>query len=240
MSESGRITPLPIKRQLRQEANFGCGICGNPILDYHHIIPYHISRAYLPQDMIALCPNHHRRANQREYSDKYLRELKTSPHNRERVRDAFFIESDELIVYLGNCKCIDTPRALVVDDFDIVSVEKIENSPTVNLNLFDKFTNWIAAIYENSWIVDTTLVWDLEYHPRHLVFRSAPRNISLDFKIEGSNLLINGILHYNGHQITMNNKGIATEGFLLDGATVVHGTVGFNVTTPGHRRFRVK
>ncbi len=33
-------TPLLIKRQLRQEAGFGCCKCGKPIIQYHYIIPY--------------------------------------------------------------------------------------------------------------------------------------------------------------------------------------------------------
>jgi hypothetical protein len=35
--KKNREIPSEIKRQLRQEAGFGCCICGIPIIEYHHI-----------------------------------------------------------------------------------------------------------------------------------------------------------------------------------------------------------
>lgn len=32
--------PESIKRQVRQEAKFGCIFCGSPIIEYHHIEEY--------------------------------------------------------------------------------------------------------------------------------------------------------------------------------------------------------
>ena len=56
----GRIPPADVKRELRQEVNFGCAICGAPLLEYHHIIPYSEAEHHDPDHMVAVCPNHHR------------------------------------------------------------------------------------------------------------------------------------------------------------------------------------
>ena len=40
MAEKENRSAIPeiVKRQVRQEAGFGCCKCGNPIFEYHHII----------------------------------------------------------------------------------------------------------------------------------------------------------------------------------------------------------
>ena len=59
MSLNGRNIPQPIQKQLRREANFGCALCGCPIIEYAHIIPYRNIQAYLPENIVVLCPNHY-------------------------------------------------------------------------------------------------------------------------------------------------------------------------------------
>ena len=51
--------PFQIQKQLRKDVLYGCAICGCPILEYVHIVPYTDVQAFLPENMIALCPLHH-------------------------------------------------------------------------------------------------------------------------------------------------------------------------------------
>jgi hypothetical protein len=90
---------------------------------------------------------------------------------------------------------------LVVDDFDIISVEKVGEYPSLSVNLFDEFDNWIAVIDQNEWYVDSRFVWDIEYKPKHLILRNAPRKIALDVKIENNVVLFKGQLFFNGYKI---------------------------------------
>ena len=212
LSFSGRNTPSPIKRALRQEANFGCAICGCPILDYHHIIPYHVSHAFLPEDMIVLCPTHHRRANDGEYSDKYLREMKKAPFNKTTVQDSFFLESGEMAINVATNTFLRTSRILEVDDFDLISLNMESRTPLFNLNIFDKANNWIGVVNENDWVVNRTLVWDVEYRPRHLVIRNAPRQVSLDARIRDSTIFLTGRTYFNGVSIEMTESGLLLGG----------------------------
>ena len=46
---SERDIPDRIKRQLRQEAGFGCCKCGFPIYDYHHIVEFSEEKHFRPQ-----------------------------------------------------------------------------------------------------------------------------------------------------------------------------------------------
>ena len=116
--------PAPIQKQLKKEAVFGCVICGCPLLNYIHIIPPFDKNAFLPEDMAAICPNCKSRFDRHEFSESYLRDVKKNPHNRMREKDAFSLESGEMVINLGKMKYINTPRVLAVNDFDIITLKQ--------------------------------------------------------------------------------------------------------------------
>ena len=213
MSINGRNVPLPIQKRLKQEANFGCALCGCPILEYAHIIPYRNTQAFLPENMISLCPTHHIEFQRGVISESYLRDAKNSPHNKIRVKDAFFIESEEMTVNLGKSKFINTSRILVINDFDIISIKQDSNEKflLLDINFFDKLNNLIAVLSDNSWVAEkttTSSVWNIDYKPQHLIMRNASKEILFESKIENGEVFINGDMYYNRLPIKITNNGI--------------------------------
>ena len=211
MSLNGRNIPLPIQKQLRREANFGCVLCGCPIIIYAHIIPYRSIQAYLPENIIALCPNHYTNFDRGEFSESYLRDAKNNPHNKIQVKDAFFIDSQDIAVNVGKSKFINTSRILAVNDFDIISIKR-ENERYIllDINFFDKLNNLIAVVYENSWTAEKTAsaVWEIVYKPHHLVIRNTSRNLFFESKIENEELFITANMYYNAIPLSITNDGI--------------------------------
>ncbi|MBI5458929.1 hypothetical protein [Methanobacterium sp.] len=77
--ELNRNPPASVRRQLRKEVGFGCPIkdCGNPYLSWHHFDPPWSERHHHnPEGMIALCAEHHNKADNGAYTKKQLRKLK--------------------------------------------------------------------------------------------------------------------------------------------------------------------
>jgi len=176
-----------------------------------------------------------------EYDDAYLRELKKTPHNLTMISDAFNVQSESLIVSIASNKFINTPRILVVDYFDIISVTKEDQFPLLDVNFFDKYGRWIAIINQNQWYVDRKLVWDIEYKPKHLVIRCRPREISLDVKIIYDIVFIKGNLFFNGYKIeaTDNDLFLGGKGAItLHGCTMMHSEVGIGIQTGRPLSFR--
>jgi hypothetical protein len=99
--------------------------------------------------MLALCPTCHRIADDGQYSEKYLRELKQNPHNKTSVTERFLIEGDKMVLNLGGNKFIDSHRILTINDFDIITM-RLEPGGyiTFSLNLFDIHHKLIAMVYE--------------------------------------------------------------------------------------------
>jgi hypothetical protein len=212
MSLDGRNIPLSIQKQLRREANFGCVLCGCPIIIYAHIIPYRSIQAYLPENIIALCPNHYTNFDRGEFSESYLRDAKNNPHNKIQVKDAFFIDSQDMTVNVGKSKFINTSRILAVDDFDIISINR-ENERYIllDINFFDKLNNLIAVVFENSWTAEKRAsgIWEIGYKPhRLLMIRNTPSDLFFEAKIENEELFITASMHYNSIPLRITNDGI--------------------------------
>ena len=211
MSLNGRNIPQPIQKQLRREANFGCALCGCPIIEYAHIIPYRNIQAYLPENIVVLCPNHYTNFDRGEFSDSYLRDAKNNPHNKTYIKDAFFIDSQDIDVNVGKSKFINTSRILAVNDFDIISIKR-ENEKYIlfDINFFDKLNNLIAVVYENSWTAEKTAnaVWDIVYKLHHLAIRNTSRNLFFESKIENEELFITANMYYNTIPLSITNDGI--------------------------------
>jgi hypothetical protein len=211
MSLNGRNIPQPIQKQLRREANFGCALCGCPIIEYAHIIPYRNIQAYLPENIVVLCPNHYTNFDRGEFSDSYLRDAKNNPHNKTYIKDAFFIDSQDIAVNVGKSKFINTSRILAVNDFDIISIKR-ENEKYIlfDINFFDKLNNLIAVVYENSWTAEKTAnaVWDIVYKPHPLAIRNTSRNLFFESKIENEELFITANMYYNTIPLSITNDGI--------------------------------
>lgn len=52
--------PSDIKRQVRQRCGFGCVICGRPLYQYDHLVPWSEVEEHEPDNLVLLCDQHHR------------------------------------------------------------------------------------------------------------------------------------------------------------------------------------
>jgi hypothetical protein len=226
--------PADVKRRLRQEAFFGCCMCGNPLIDNAHIIEYHITKQFPVEDMLALCPNCHREADKGHMPKYVLRDVKQIPYNMNQryVKKRFVVTGEKMVINIGSSRFINTERVFTVDDFDLVSINRIEGKYlSLNLNLFDRFNGFVALVYDNFWMVDRRYFWDIEYRPQHLIIRNAPRIISLEIRIQNEEVYLRGDLYYYGFLIPVSPQTINIGSVTIKGATVVNAGGGINVST---------
>lgn len=106
MSDRGKSDSI---RTLRREVGFGCPICRNPFLTWHHFDPpWHVEKHWRPEGIIALCLGCHASADGKgghpgAYSADELRRLKTSPRSLDDVKAQFFDwrDKENLLVRVG-------------------------------------------------------------------------------------------------------------------------------------------
>lgn len=70
--------PADLRRAVLVESGHRCAIpqCSHTDIDVHHIIPWEVCKSHDYDNLIALCPNCHRRAHKDEIDRKSLREYK--------------------------------------------------------------------------------------------------------------------------------------------------------------------
>jgi hypothetical protein len=236
MSHLAVSTPLLIQKQLRKEANFGCALCGCPVLEYVHILPYTETGGFLPENMIAVCPNHRIKFDRQELSQPQLLDAKKNPHNRIQPNDAFGIDSNELAVNVGKSRFINTPRILAVDDFDIITINRENNLYVLlDVNFFDAQNNLIAVLSENNWTADKSLVWNIDYRHHQLVIENHAQKISFEAKIEFKEIFIRGEIHYDGYAIKLKKEQVLFDdkeiGLEFKGTTLKNYDIAISIQT---------
>ena len=236
-----------IKRAIRKEAFYGCAFCGNPIIEYHHIIPYHVVLCHEEHNLIALCPNHHNKADRSMIPKDRLIQLKENPYNKdkENIKDDFFIGSyNNLQLRLGHSTFIRTPNILVVDGMPLISIRSDDdNNVIMNAKFYDKTNNLIAEIVENEWIAHLKKhkLWDIQYAGGILKINSSKKRISLQFQVQPEEGLVNikGNIFYKKcfFNITPTKVEFGFDydnpknKYILKGFTAVDGLIGLNLET---------
>jgi hypothetical protein len=236
MSHLAVGTPLPIQKQLRKEANFGCALCGCPVLEYVHILPYSETGGFLPENMIAVCPNHRIKFDRQELSKPQLLDAKKNPHNRTHPNDAYGIDSNELAVNVGKSRFINTSRILAVDDFDIVTINRENNLYIVlDVNFFDAQNELIAILSENNWTADKSPGWNIDYRYHKLVIENHARKISFEAKIEFKEIFLRGEMYYDDHTIKLKEEQVLFDdkevGLEFKGTTLKNYDVAISIQT---------
>lgn len=216
------ITPPRIQEQLKKETLYGCALCGCPILEYVHIKPNPDIQAFLPENMVALCPSHRIKYEKKEVSEAALHDAKINPYNKINGVSFTIRESQGMVVNMGRCKFINTSRILVIDDFDIISIKRAGEEQQdghkkyilLDINFFDKFNNLIAIVSENGWTAERRKSssngdWSIVYEPKHLVIQNPSRNILFDAIVNNNEITLAARgMYYNGSSIRITENEV--------------------------------
>jgi len=128
-----RTPPVDVRKQLRREVQFGCPVsgCANPYLEYHHFDPpWREKQHHNPEGMLALCAEHHRKADAGAFTVEQLREMKKESPNT--VRGRFNWLRNELLAVVGGSFYFETP---VIFQFQGEKAIWFERDPDNNLLL---------------------------------------------------------------------------------------------------------
>ena len=210
--------PNPLKRELRQEAHFGCVNCGNPIIEYHHITPWTEVKEHTKDNLVVLCPLCHHKANCGDMNKEIVLRKKANPVNKLKVfvNEQFFLtDYDNIKVKLASNTFIHTPKILIIKNEEIITLDKDEfGNALLSAKFYNKEGLLIAQIINNEWFayLDKDF-WDIQYSPGFLKIHNKPRDIALELHTKGDTINIKADLYYQGavinldeNQMTINNE----------------------------------
>ncbi|USD39680.1 HNH endonuclease [Ferrimonas sp. SCSIO 43195] len=147
--------PEKVKQTLREEVGFGCPVkgCGNPYLEYHHFDPpVHIAPHNDPKGMIALCAQHHKKADGDAYTIEQLHELKQDKANAAHVRGNLDWLRHEMLAVVGGSFYYETPVILEMDGVEVISLKRdTDGYLRLSVNMLSLCAEDRLVIDRNSW-----------------------------------------------------------------------------------------
>lgn len=197
MTES-RYIPINVRETLRKEAFFGCVVCGNPILEYHHIVPWSVEHHNRLEDMVAVCPTHHREIAKRPPS--YAYERKQNPYNKDVCRFEGELSTAEEITsfVVGGNEYIDTPTVFSYFQIPIFRYRIEAQQALISIFIPDAEFWPEIKVVDNDVVARTSDFWDIEFSTNFLRFRKRKGKNFLSIDLRKNPAKINANLMIGG------------------------------------------
>ncbi|MDX2482684.1 MAG: HNH endonuclease signature motif containing protein [Pseudodonghicola sp.] len=228
--------PIPnsVARQLRQEAGFGCANCGNPILDYHHIIEWHEKQHFDPDHMVALCPTCHRQFG--KLSKKRAYHLKQNPFNIRQKRFEGYLggNGQKKALRVGSLTVIDCKSAVSFSGNNIFSYALVDEEIQIDAFIPNAKFWPDVEIKGNNISAPISEFWDIEFKTNWVKFRKEKGEIFFSVDFRGEFVEIEARLTILGEPYVFSKNGIKSQnGCQFHNGTVSNGTIGLSIGPPG-------
>lgn len=183
--------PEPTKRAVRQRCLFGCVVCGMPIFEYDHLEPYADVCDHDADNIILLCPNHHRDKTSGRLVGDRLQHAGKHPFNEGRPKTASFaIERGRVLDVVVGSNVLENPvfdanghfPVLWVNGFYRLGLHQQDGWMTLSASVTDGAGEIILGI-DHGELIAATGVWDYRYEGTRLQIRLAAGVISLDLDL---------------------------------------------------------
>lgn len=201
---------MHVKRQLRQEAGFGCCVCGLPIIQYHHIVPQSQDQHNRPDDMMVLCPNHHDAVTKGAVPEEEQRAQKAAPLNIQRglAQGVLKMNQSYCAVTFGSCQMVGDAVAIIIDGEPLLSLGVEDGRLTISAALYGQSREVLATINENEWTAGQPGAWDLEADWQRLTVRQKAGELTLRLDARTEPLRLRAILRKNHEIVDIRPSGI--------------------------------
>jgi hypothetical protein len=151
-----RKPPIEVRRALRREVGFGCPVdgCASPYLYWHHFDPpWSVQEHHDPAGMIALCGEHHAKADVGAFTIDQLRALKTAGAARaDSTRGRFDWMRRELLAVVGGNFYHETPVIFQYRDVPVIYLTRDPDGYLLlNLRMLSQSTEERLSLEENFW-----------------------------------------------------------------------------------------
>lgn len=154
-----------LRKKLRKEVGFGCPVdgCRIPFLEYHHFDPpYSEGKQHSESGMIALCPIHHRQADQNAWSIKDLHEMKNIKR-RDHPKGRLGWSIDEGVVIAGGNYFFTSTLTMRINGKELFRLEQDNKTKIlVNALLWNKNKDTVVEIKNNDMLINHALLEDMD------------------------------------------------------------------------------
>ncbi len=153
-----RDIPESVARQVRQRCGFGCIICGNPFIVYHHFDPpFNQAREHRADGISILCANHASEADHGRRSVQNIKIHDADPICRRTGHTIAVLDSGPTpLKFMMGSAVFDTPVVLMYESVELISFRPPEAKGApwrLNARIFDRDGKGLLKIVDNQWLV---------------------------------------------------------------------------------------
>ena len=216
---SERYIPTSIRRQLRQESGFGCAQCGNPILEYHHIIPWAEENIHRPEHMVALCGTCHTSVGKLRRDVAY--QLKEQPKNIRDGKITGLLGTDRAqpSFILGTNTYIRTPNIFTYYGVSILKYDIHEGQNLISAYL-PKDDFWPELrIVENDMTMETSMFWDIDFKTNFFRVQRKARDTFFEIDLRGEHAKVSANFSIRGEAFTFDERKTSFGGVQINNCT---------------------
>lgn len=231
-----RLIPAAVRRQLRQEAFFGCAKCGSPILEYHHIVQFAEQAHHDPDHMIAVCPTCHRSLGKMPRERCYA--LKANPKNKRegKIRGELGTDAKTTSFLVGSCTYIDTPIIFSYCNAPIIQYS-IEDGQALLDIYIPKENMWPdILVRKNDLIVNSDDKWDIDFRTNFLRVQKSHGSTFFQIDLRKEVAEIEGKRSIGGEQFLFGPTSTNIGGGTLSGGKFIRCGAGIGV---GNQRYKL-
>ena len=235
---ASRNIPTGVKRKVRRACGFGCVICGHPIIEYDHIVPFSQVKSHDVDNLCCLCPTHHAEKTRKIIPTEFVAKARSSPLNiktKYSKPHPLYYFGDRCFVEIGSIRNImfkqpKSPKTivyspLVIRDEELIKVKFDRDGIIfVDLTIRNELDDFIIKIVENELLFKADL-WDVEFvaNKLRIVRRDGDTALEMIFKAPYGASIVRGILWnrgsflriQDGHVLTKSSNG-ACDGIFVN------------------------
>lgn len=224
-----------IKRKIRQDAKFGCVVCGCGIYEYEHIIPeFSEAREHNPEHMTLLCPTCHSKVTKGAFSKESVLKAKLNPAASQKgfSNEWFDFDSEKHpYVIFGGTKTTKCEIPLEIYGVKILEIKRPEqkNTPFLLSGIFyNTKEEPVLQIIDNEWR-NLSSNWDFKFEGPRMTILNDKSKIVLQLKAEPPNgIIIEHLeMNYKGQSVIITPDYISINTNKFYGGIISNGTVGF-------------
>jgi hypothetical protein len=214
-----RTIDADIKREIRQNAGFGCVICGSAIYTYEHIDPtFSEARSHDPKCMTLLCAACHDRVTRGLLSKETVWKATANPKCLETGFSfgPFDIGATFPEIHIGPLVVTNTPTIIKTMDDIILKIEPPEENGgpfRLSASLTNRSGTEILNIDQNQWNTSTSN-WDVQVVGSRITINNGAGDVALILQTEPPRIV-------SLERLDMYHKGVRLHADRAKGLTAI-------------------
>lgn len=188
-----------LKKQIRQEAGFGCVVCGLAIGEYEHIAPeFADAERHDPEKMTFLCSQCHAKVTRKFLSKEAVWKAKEKPFalNGGKPHETFHIGDEWPEVKIGNVVTRQCESLITVNGRSLLGIlppEEAGGPFRINAVLDGVDGQEVLRIKDNAWASNSDL-WDVEAKGGRIVFKTDKGGIAIELEVAPGTINFNKLV----------------------------------------------